>query len=274
MARPSLKAAEPPRDWIDLDTGHQVIRLTNEPGSASLYFNENAYASGGNEMVYTTPDGISVIDLQTFKTRPVVKGRMRVIVAGRNTSQVYYTEEQALYTANVDTGKVRKIADLPARSGITAINADGTIAAGTYLDGNGEDYGGTREQQIHPLDQPRNKGEMMVRRLHARPPIVLFTIDMRTGEKKDLLHSTDWINHLLFSPTDPHLLMYCHEGPGQEADRIWTIHTDGTHNTLIHHRTDSPPQHGRWRSPVTNSGAMTARKSGMTSRRRRARTSG
>jgi oligogalacturonide lyase len=30
--------------------------------------------------------------------------------------------------------------------------------------------------------------------------------------------------------------MYCHEGPWQKVDRIWMIHTDGTHNTLIHKR--------------------------------------
>jgi oligogalacturonide lyase len=66
---------------------------------------------------------------------------------------------------------------------------------------------------------------------------VLFVIDLRTGQLRPLLHSRDWINHLLFSPTDPHLLMYCHEGPWQKVDRIWTIHTDGTHNTLIHKRT-------------------------------------
>ena len=45
------------------------------------------------------------------------------------------------------------------------------------------------------------------------------------------------MNHLLFSPTDPTLLMYCHEGMWQKVDRIWMIHTDGTHNTLIHKRT-------------------------------------
>jgi len=32
---------EPPTSWIDADTGHRVIRLTREPNSASLYFNEN-----------------------------------------------------------------------------------------------------------------------------------------------------------------------------------------------------------------------------------------
>ncbi len=30
--------------------------------------------------------------------------------------------------------------------------------------------------------------------------------------------------------------MYCHEGSWGQVDRIWMIHTDGTHNTLIHKR--------------------------------------
>jgi oligogalacturonide lyase len=92
--------------------------------------------------------------------------------------------------------------------------------------------------------QSDDKGAMMERRLAARIPLVLFTIRLEpgpNGEKagtiKMLLHSTDWVNHLLFSPSDPQLLMYCHEGMWQKVDRIWLIHTDGTQNTLVHKRT-------------------------------------
>jgi oligogalacturonide lyase len=92
--------------------------------------------------------------------------------------------------------------------------------------------------------QSDDKGAMMERRLAARIPVVLFTIRLEpgsNGEKsgyiKPLRHSTDWIGHLLFSPTDPTLIMYCHEGMWQKVDRIWLIHTDGTQNTLIHKRT-------------------------------------
>ncbi len=92
--------------------------------------------------------------------------------------------------------------------------------------------------------QSDDKGAMMERHLAARIPVVLFTIRLEpgaNGEKagtiKMLQHSTDWVNHLLFSPTDPTLLMYCHEGMWQKVDRIWLIHTDGTQNTLVHKRT-------------------------------------
>jgi oligogalacturonide lyase len=42
---------------------------------------------------------------------------------------------------------------------------------------------------------------------------------------------------LLFSPTDPTLLMFCHEGPWHKVDRIWTIRTDGSGLKQIHTRT-------------------------------------
>ena len=170
-----------------------------------------------------------------------MQGKVHTIVVGHKTQSVFYIkpDEGALYVTNVDTGEARKLATVPKRGSIDSVNADETLAAGTYIEGEGgQDYGGGRRaQQAQSLEQPRNKGEMMQQRLAAHLPLVLFTIDLRTGAMKTLLHSTDWVNHLLFSSTDPQLLMYCHEGPWQKVDRIWTIHTDGTHNVLIHKRT-------------------------------------
>ena len=54
---------------------------------------------------------------------------------------------------------------------------------------------------------------------------------------KVIHRATDWLNHLEFSPTDPTLLMFCHEGPWHKVDRIWTIRTDSGQITKIHTRT-------------------------------------
>ncbi len=248
---PAPAGQEPPTSWVDPDTGHRVVRLTKEPDSASFYFNVNSYTPDGKEMVYTTPEGISVLDLTTLKTRSVVQGRVHTIEVGHKTPSVFYIkpEDRSLYVTNIDTGETRKLVGMPERGSVVTINADETLAAGTYIEGStGQEYnqpppgaaprdqrGG--EQQGQPLVQPESKGAMMERRLAARLPLVLFVIDLRTGEMRTLLHSTDWVNHLQFSPVDPNLLLYCHEGPWQKVDRIWTIHTDGTHNTLIHKRT-------------------------------------
>jgi oligogalacturonide lyase len=229
--------AEPPRTWIDPDTGHRIVRLTNEPGSASLYFNQNGYTADGKSMVYTTPDGISVLNLETHAAKSVVKGRVRIIVTGRKTQNVYYIKEGAVFSTDVDSGATREIAKLPPRGSIATVNADETLLAGTYIEGNGQDYNQNRPQQPQTLEQPLSKGQMMEQRLAAHLPMGLFIVDVKTGEVKTLHRSTDWLNHLEFSPTDPMLLMFCHEGPWHKVDRIWTMRTDGTHITRIHNRT-------------------------------------
>lgn len=238
---PALCAAqtgEPPRTWIDPDTGHRIVRLTDEPGSASLYFNQNGYTADGKEMIYTTPEGISALNLETKAAHPVVKGRVRVIVTGRKSQNVYYARDGKVYATDVDTLATRQIVALPPRGSVVTVNADETLLAGTYIEGDGQDYGGA-SRQISPqtLDQPRNKGQMMEERLAAHLPMGMFTIDAKTGELKTILRSTDWLNHLEFSPTDPTLLMFCHEGPWHKVDRIWTIRADGSHMTKVHHRT-------------------------------------
>ena len=229
----------PPKEWIDPDTGHRIVRLTEEPGSASLYFNQNSYTPDGKSMIFTTPSGISVLDLATRQAKQVVSGRVRVIVTGHKTRSVFYIQDNAVYSANLDTLVTRRIAGLPTKGSISTVNADETLLAGTYEESPGARPGtaANGDQQIHPLDQPVNKGQMMEQRLAARIPLALFTVDTRTGETKVLHRATDWLNHLEFSPTDPTLLMLCHEGPWHKIDRIWTIRTDGTQLTKIHSRT-------------------------------------
>jgi oligogalacturonide lyase len=240
--------ATPPKTWIDPDTGHRVIRLTNEPGSDSFYFNVNPYTPDGKEMAYTTADGsIGIVNLATFDTRIVVKGPVRAVVVGRRTPTVYYTKRSddplvlELWSTNVDSGETRRIAALPRRAGVATINSDETLAAGTFVEGDATSagaYGGRTASpaRMGALNQgePENKGQMMAERLAARLPMTLFTVDLATGKIGVVMeHQTDWLNHLQFSPVDPHFLMYCHEGSGWRVDRLWTIRTDGTENTMI-----------------------------------------
>jgi oligogalacturonide lyase len=230
----------PPKQWIDKDTGHRIVRLTDEPGSASLYFNQNGYTADGKKMVYTTPAGISVLNLETHAARPVVQGRVRIVVAGRRTQNVYYIRDNAVYATDVDTLATRRIAALPERGSVATVNADETLLAGTYTENaSPAEYRAAPAGQPLPqnLLQPLNKGQMMEARLAAHIPMGLFTIDTRTGEMKTILRSTDWLNHLEFSPTDPTLLMVCHEGPWHKVDRIWTIRADGSGLTKVHTRT-------------------------------------
>jgi oligogalacturonide lyase len=230
-------SSEPPSSWVDRDTGHRIVRLTNEPNSASLYFNQNSYTADGRWMIYTTPEGISALDLRTRQTKAVVHGRVRVIVAGRKHNRVYYAKERKIYWTDIDSGATKEIAELPPRASVATVNADETLLAGAYVDAAAPESNPRPRGRTQSANQPAGREQMLERRLAAHLPMGMFTVNTGTGEVKTILKSTDWLNHLQFSPTDPTLLMYCHEGPWHKVDRIWTIRTDGSDNKLIHKRT-------------------------------------
>ena len=254
VTQPKPGAAEPPREWIDKDTGHRVIRLSDKPGSGSLYFNFNGYTPDGSMLMISTPDGISAVDLKTHALKPIVDGKVRLLFVGRKTGQVYYqrTAEDgtgAVEAVDPKTKKVRIVAKLERGGGIQTLNADETLLAGVITRSDMP----TRRDGM--LDLPKNPTEVkgpdgrtltyaegrevqLNARLDSRIPMQIFTINTVTGERKVVHQATDWLNHLQFSPTDPHLLMFCHEGPWHKVDRLWLMRTDKSDPPVkIHTRT-------------------------------------
>jgi oligogalacturonide lyase len=269
------RASDAPSEWIDPDTGHRVVRLSQEPGTASLYFHQNAYSPDGKKLIVTSPSGISTIDLATRAIEPIVKERVSVIVAGRKSGLVYYSKrvthetnqpdgtkktvtENVIFATHLTTKITREITRLP-RGGIASINADETLMLGSYVegdpgifarDGAGRPASGKIEAAEtfqadyrangpdgRPLSFAEAKEVRMNEQLERRLKRTMFTVNIATGEIKIVHASTDWLNHLQFSPTDPSLIMFCHEGPWHKIDRIWTIRTDGSALTKIHTRT-------------------------------------
>jgi oligogalacturonide lyase len=239
---------EPPTEWIDPDTGHRVVRLSKEPGTASLYFHQNSYSPDGRKLVVTTSDGISTIDLTTRKITQVAKGNVRIMVTGRKSGNVYYTRPDEkdskarwVYATHLDTLKTRRIAKIP-RGNLTAVNADETLLLGSWVDGEEIRVGDPpKGPQVGPDGKPityhQARGLRIRQVFEQRLERTIFTVDIATGEISNVHTARDWLNHLQFSPTDPTLIMFCHEGPWHEVDRIWTIRTDGSQLTKIHERT-------------------------------------
>jgi oligogalacturonide lyase len=244
------QTTEPPREWIDPDTGHRVVRLSNEPGSSSFYFHQNGYTTSGDKLVFSTRSGLSTYDFKTKNIEQIVDGRAGSVIVGRKTRKVFYTRGDSIYETDIDTKATRLIVKAPQIHGGAglAVNADETLLGGSTIVG--ETPAEFRPGAPAPTPTPTpagavtaghdnypGKGDMMERRLAAKIPMSLYTVNIKTGEVKMFHPATDWLNHVQFSPTDPTLMMFCHEGPWHKVDRIWTIRTDGSQLTKIHTRT-------------------------------------
>ena len=260
-----------PAEWIDRDTGHRIIRLSREDGTQSLYFNQNAYTADGKRLIVTVPGGgIATIDLATREVKPLVAGSVSVLVAGHRSGDVYYTKRvqggqptpdagpnspgAVVYATNVNTGVTREVVKLPPGRSVSSLNANETLLLGTYVDGQapaanrlpGADarFGQPNYQAAGSDGKPMTYADAKDVQLHntlmaarAGAPRVLFTVNAKTGELREIFREHEWLGHLQFSPTDPNLIMFCHEGTWHEVDRIWTIHADGAGLTKIHTRT-------------------------------------
>jgi oligogalacturonide lyase len=242
-----------PKEWIDPDTGHRVVQLSEEPGSESLYFNLNPFTPDGKKIVISSPTGISMINLETRAVEKIADGRLHIIMVGHKTGQIYYVTtknegdkvNRVVCSIDPNTKATREIMKLPRGMEVATVNCDETLLGGTITErtdwGTNGDYfngGPNRLTDIRNQETQRGqKGEMMEQRLAKHYPMELFFYNIDTSKIKKVNRCTDWLNHLQFSPTDSNLLLFCHEGPWHKVDRIWTIRTDGSHLNLIHRRT-------------------------------------
>jgi hypothetical protein len=227
----SLDAAdEPPKEWIEPATGHKVIRLSREPGTASLYFHQNAYSADGKKLLVTTREGLATIHLETRETDLVVTGRVGVLVTGRKTGNIYYTRGGSVYATDLDTHATHEVAKIPGgfpRGNIT-VNSDETLIVGIGVDPDGKTV---------PRTPPSQAEARLARRWSAGTPLMLYVINIKSGEMKMIHRANDWLNHLQCSPIDPNVILFCHEGPWHFVDRVWTIRADGSQLGVVHKRT-------------------------------------
>jgi oligogalacturonide lyase len=244
-------ASTAPQEWVDADTGHRVVRLSEEPGTASFYFHQNAYSGEGDKVVVAMEQGIGTIDLETRENRLIVADpRAETLVVGKRSRSIYYIVEEAgnrtVYAAQLDSGDIRKIVELPANANVTSLNTDETLLLGSFPEAGPEQIAAAHyqvsEREFNPqtgerLSYQEQREWGMKKRLDVRLPMALFVIDTRTGEMRIVHRATDWLNHLQFSPTDPDRILFCHEGPWHMVDRLWTIKTDGSDLRKLHERT-------------------------------------
>ncbi|HWY87767.1 MAG TPA: oligogalacturonate lyase family protein [Gemmataceae bacterium] len=239
----STMAQEPPADWIE-PSGHRVLRLTGAQGGSSFYFHQNSFTEAGDKLVVSMRGGLATIDLTTIgvkpcKIEPIVQGGAQGAVVGKKTRQVFYVQGRSLYATHLDTKTTREIVKLPpgygGASGL-AVNSDETLLASTGDDPKArelnKDKGADKEKPDPPA--PAKKGKNFAPGGRSK---VLFTVNINSGEVHRVRYATDWLNHTQFSPTDPNLILFCHEGTWDLVDRIWTIHADGTSLKKMHTRT-------------------------------------
>ena len=242
-----------PDEWIDSATYHKIIRLSRSEGSnMSFYFHNNPFV--GNQMVFynssrqitaaedenkrlevyklnTRNKQLYILDLLTLKTEQLTDHplSMNGEIVSAKRKEAFYQIKDSVFAVDIKTKKERLVFVFPDdfKGDVTTVNADGTLLGGAR---------GTDEEKTLFKNSPEKKDFFNII-FEARLPRTLFTINIKTKQLNKIFTDSAWLNHVQFSPTDPSLLMFCHEGPWHKLDRIWTININTKKIMLMHKRT-------------------------------------
>lgn len=229
-----------PLEWVDSLTRHRVIRLTRTgDDNKSFYFHNNPFVK--------TPDGkadlmiyagvtngarqlfsLNLSTLESVQLTNRAKGVGGEIVDAAHR-EVIYQRGDSVFATHIDAQTTRLIHVFPHELGasISTVNANGTLLAGKYSEAK-------KAEEI--LAQYPLKSQYFNRIYDAHIHHSLFTLNMQTGEMKVIHEENEWTNHIQFSPSDPDILMFCHEGPWHKVDRIWIINVKTGDVKLMHRR--------------------------------------
>ncbi len=240
-----------PDEWIDKDTGHKIIRLTRREGdNRSFYFHNNPFVPGledeWDKMVFygsieSSPSDqvftgranrqLYTVNLKTLKIDQITDHPQPIWgeIVGKKRREVFYQSSDTVFATHIDSHETRLVFIFPdsLNGQVTTLNSDETLLGGVISD----------KEKIELLRKFPRKGDYFRMIFEARISHTLITISIESGEMKKIHSDTAWLNHIQFSPTDPYLLMFCHEGPWHELDRIWTVDIRSGDPVLMHKRT-------------------------------------
>ena len=228
-----------PTAWIDKDTGHKIFHLIpGEGDNRSFYFHNNPFLpsiNGINEkMIFYGRVGENMqlfsVDLKTRELDQITdKKRVSGEIVAPNGRNVFYQCGDSVFATGVENHQTRLIYVFPDTllGHITTLNANESLLCGAI----------NSKEEADIFKEYPAKGDFFERVYEAKLRRSLFTISVETGELKIIYSENAWLNHIQFSPADPNLLMFCHEGPWHKVDRIWTIDVTGGEPKLMHKRT-------------------------------------
>ena len=106
-------------------------------------------------MVYTTPDGISVLDLATHAdaSRWWRAGCASSSPATRRSSVYYMQGRRGLRHRRGHARRRARSRNCRRAGRIATVNADETLLAGTYIEGDGQDYNSSAPDRSHGSQQ-------------------------------------------------------------------------------------------------------------------------
>lgn len=208
------------KELRDPETGARLMQLSGgESDNVHLYFTSESFVSGSESIVFgSNRSGRFQFYLLEIRERRLVQltdgENLRPTMAclGGGGHLIYFAGS-VLRSLKVDTLEDREIYRVPEgwRPRLPTCTADGQYVAFAY----GENLAvSTETGRIYSA---------MEETFFQRPGSVIMRIHTGTGKVNAAWGERAWISHVMIHPTNPDLILFCHEGGSRSLQRMWTV---------------------------------------------------
>jgi len=213
------------KEYKDPKTGARVRRLTGD-GSSNVHPYFTSWAFVGDDANHTILVSNRSGAYQ-WHLLDIPAGRLVQLTAGQKVSanmacvarsgQLFYFDGPALHAVRTDTLEDRELYRVPAgfKPALPTCTADGRYVAFAYCQ---ETTLSTETGRIYST---------MHERYYQHPHSVVMRIDTQKGDAVAAWGEATWISHVLIHPTQPNLIVFCHEGGSTcVAQRMWIVNLE------------------------------------------------
>ncbi len=213
------------KEYKDPKTGARVRRLTGD-GSSNVhpYFTSWAFVGddADNAILASNRSGAYqwyLLDIPAARLVQLTAGQKisANMACVARSGRLFYFDGPVLHSVRTDTLEDRELYRVPAgfKPALPTCTADGRFVAFAYCQ---ETTLSTETGRIYST---------MHERYYQHPHSVVMRIDTESGAAVAAWGETTWISHVLIHPTQPNLIVFCHEGGGTcVAQRMWVVNLD------------------------------------------------
>lgn len=222
------------------ESGYEVLQLTSSPAEDSgLYFTSQSFVPADNGLVFTSKRtgswNLFYMNLKSFEFIQLtdaknISGTGAEVCAARR--EVFYREGKVVKAVHLKTLVERTVATIPENYSIgsaLSVTADGSALALSIT----SNIVLTTKTKIIYSD--------MEEHFTKRPWSAVLTGGADGTGWHEIARQQKWLSHTLISPTNPNLILYCHEGRWNQVEqRLWLVNADGRHNRPL--RVEEKPE--------------------------------
>jgi oligogalacturonide lyase len=219
------------KNFTDNKTGAQVRQLTDYKGHSNhFYFTNPGWYDDGKKLLFTSDrenrTNLFSVNLNNYEItqltdlKPVARdNQFEQGCLNPKKPEVYFWYGQKMMALDLQTGNLRELYELSDDFGPSIINctADGQYVCGAVAKGRTPEL---VTKMMHGYVGFREYCE-------TKPLCRVLAIATDGSGTKTIWEEKCWFTHVNTSPTLPHILTFCHEGPWALVDhRIWGLNIE------------------------------------------------